>query len=492
MFSFIKKSLFIKPKSDKTEDLQMRAYNKTRVTENYSSFCYAPSINMYFAQDGHVRMCCHNMEYSIGKYPEQSISEIWNSEAAKKVRQDMREYKLYEGCRICKADIDSGAFGEVRARHFDSLPQHHSYPTMMEFLLTNTCNLECIMCSGEYSSLIRQNRENQPPIEKLYDNSFIEQLSEFIPYLHEARFSGSGEAFLIEDNFKIWEMIIKLNPKCVIMVQTNGMVLNSRIKDFLKRGNFQIGVSLDSLKKDVYETIRPHAKYERVIENIQYFSEYCKSKKQKFVLAMCVMRQNYTELADFVRFANSMSATANFHKVYYPIEHSLRTLSKSDLETVFAYLSKLQLEENTRLEKMNKRHFQYIVDSVHEWLKQVTFNLFEEISDEGLLADIHDIEEISDDGLVVGILDKFDTYLRQELKLGESADSELLFIKAKFNELLAMYTKPDQKRQILVQLYKADMPTTYSFFKDLPLDKLFSLSEELLAHEEQLRNNAKN
>jgi MoaA/NifB/PqqE/SkfB family radical SAM enzyme len=417
------------------------------------------------------------MEYSIGKYPDQSISEIWNSEAAKKVRQDMREYKLYEGCRICKADIDSGAFAEVRARHFDSLPQHHSYPTMMEFLLTNTCNLECIMCSGEYSSLIRQNRENLPPIEKLYDNSFIEQLSEFIPYLHEARFSGSGEAFLIEDNFRIWEMIIKLNPKCVIMVQTNGMVLNSRIKDFLKRGNFQIGVSLDSLKKDVYETIRPHAKYERVIENIQYFSEYCKSKKQKFVLAMCVMRQNYTELADFVRFANSMSATANFHKVYYPIEHSLRTLSKKELEVVVDHLSTLQLEENTQLEKMNKRHYQYIVDSVQEWLRQVTFNLFEEISDEALLA---------------GILDNFGTFLRKDLALGENTDNELLFIKAKFNELLAMYTNPNQKRQILVHLYKADMPITYSFFKDLTLDKLFSLSEELLAHEEQLRNNAKN
>jgi MoaA/NifB/PqqE/SkfB family radical SAM enzyme len=74
-------------------------------------------------------------------------------------------------------------------------------------------------------------------------------------------------------------MIIAINPKCLIMVQTNGMVLNERIKNLLSRGNFQIGVSIDSLKKEVYETIRPHGKLERVMENINYFSEYSKRKK---------------------------------------------------------------------------------------------------------------------------------------------------------------------------------------------------------------------
>ena len=126
---------------------------------------------------------------------------------------------------------------------------------------------------------------------------------------------------------------------------------------------------------------------------------------------------------------------------------------------------------------MNKRHYQYIVESVNEWLKQVTFNLYEEISDEGLLA---------------GILNNFDTFLRQELKLGENTENELLYIKTKLNELLTLYSDPKKKRQILVHLYKADMPITYSFFKEHSIDKLFLLSEDLLAYEEQLRNNSKN
>jgi radical SAM protein with 4Fe4S-binding SPASM domain len=172
-------------------------YNKSRYNKDFSSLCFAPSVNMLFSQTGEVQVCCHNMEYVIGKYPEQSISEIWNSKKAEKLRDEMKSYRLYEGCKICKADIVLGAFDEVAAKHFDSLPRNKNYPTMMEFLISNTCNLECIMCKGEYSSLIRQNREKLPPIQTPYDEVFVEQLREFIPYLHETRFSGSGEAFLM-------------------------------------------------------------------------------------------------------------------------------------------------------------------------------------------------------------------------------------------------------------------------------------------------------
>ena len=140
-------------------------YNKSRpITADRTSFCYAPSVNMLFSQDGIVRVCCHNMEFSIGKYPEQSIAEIWKSEKANGLRQHMKDWDLSHGCQICDADLRMGSFEEVRASHFDYLPQHADYPTMMEFLLTNTCNLECVMCRGEYSSLIRKNREKLPPI----------------------------------------------------------------------------------------------------------------------------------------------------------------------------------------------------------------------------------------------------------------------------------------------------------------------------------------
>jgi radical SAM protein with 4Fe4S-binding SPASM domain len=465
MFAFLKKSLLKAQAPPPNLSAELYAYNSSRTTKNPSSLCYAPSVNMYFSQDGTVHLCCHNMKYVIGKYPDQSILEIWNSEAAKKVRKDMEEYKLYEGCNICKSDIEMGAFGEVRARHFDSIPRHPFYPTMMEFLLTNTCNLECIMCKGEFSSLIRQNREKLPPLPKPYNDTFIEQLREFIPYLHETRFSGSGEAFLIEDNYKIWEMIIDMNPNCVIMVQTNGMVLNSRIKDLLKRGKFQIGVSLDSLKKDIFETIRPHAKLERVMENIQYFSEYAMTKKIKFSIALCVMRQNWQELPDFIKFANSLSATATFHKVFHPLEYSLKSLSRNKLSETINYLEGFSFDTNNTLQKQNEKHYQYILDSLRYWHQEAAKNLFEDLSDEQL---------------VKSILKKWQLFAEENKGPIEIAPMDLQLFETKLTLLLAKIPEADIKRKTLTLIYASEFNELSSDFNKLTIDELLSLSQKYI------------
>jgi hypothetical protein len=52
------------------------AYNKVRDISKKSTFCFAPSINMYFSWEGKVIACCFNQKYELGKYPEQSIKEI--------------------------------------------------------------------------------------------------------------------------------------------------------------------------------------------------------------------------------------------------------------------------------------------------------------------------------------------------------------------------------------------------------------------------------
>ena len=377
------------------------AYNATRKKELRGSFCYAPSVNMLFSQDGSVFACCHNLETSVGRYPDMSISQIWKSAQANAFRQRMERFDLSHGCSICKADLETHNFQEIRAGHFDRVPRHAQYPTMMEFVLTNTCNLECVMCKGEYSSMIRQNREKLPPIRSPYDERFLEQLKEFIPYLHETRFSGSGEAFAIDMNYRIWDMLLQQNPGCIIMVQTNGTFLNSRIKDYLERGNFQIGVSLDSLKKEVYEGIRVHASFDKVLSNIDYFSDYCRKRKQKFVLAMCVMRENWRELPDFVNFANTKDAVVNFHKVWFPVENALHNLSADKLKEIYEYLSARDVNEDGLHGKWNRRHYHYMVSVIKQWLDKAL-----ELGAEGRLVDtLHESE----------LLPYFEKKLRQQL-----------------------------------------------------------------------------
>lgn len=463
MLSFLK-NFRDNNKPPKNLPIQMQEYNKSRYTKNLSAFCHAPSVNMYFAQDGHVKLCCHNMEYSIGKYPDQTIEEIWSSEAAKKIRKDMKDYSLFKECNICKADLEIGAFDEVSAKHFDSLPIHPSYPTMMEFLLTNTCNLECVMCKGEFSSLIRQNREKLPPIANVYDDAFISQLRPFIPHLREVRFSGSGEAFLIDVNYKIWDMILEINPQCLIMVQTNGTVLNSRIKDLLIRGNFQIGVSLDSLKKEVFETIRPHARLERVIENIHYFSNYSKERKMKFSIAMCVMRQNWKEMPEFVHFANSLNATATFHKVYHPMEFSLQTLSKGELEEITAFLSNVTLQTETSLQQKNAKHFQYLLTLFKKWESEASTIIVENLTDQ-------EMETI--------VIRQAEQFFNNNSNDANEAKLEFEQFQSKFAGMMYRFEKDGKKRKILLQMYRSDFSMIFPYFKQFSEEELYALSSQL-------------
>ena len=437
-------------------------YNKIRKPGLSGSFCYAPGINMLFGQDGKIRACCHNMEVTLGEYPKQSISEIWQGQAAQQLRNQLKNYDLKHGCNVCQADMNSRSFEEVRARHFDSLPLSAHYPTMMEFLMTNTCNLECIMCMGIYSSLIRKNREKLPPIVSPYDKAFISQLEEFIPHLSETRFSGSGEAFAIDMNYEIWEMIIRLNPKCVIMVQTNGSFLNARIKDLLSRGNFRIGVSLDSLYKETYESIRLNANFDRVMENIRYFSEYSRNKNEKFALAMCVMRQNWKELPEFIKFCDANNAVATLHKVWFPREHALYPLSFAKLTEIHDYLSAFDWEAQTALQQLNKRHYQYLVSTIKMWKENSLLR-----GDEA----VH-IDALNEEELITFFQSKLRTELENESMPELETENIVQLCTDKILAVLEDYGSDTERLDVFKQMAKIPAPEVLKALRLAPVELL--------------------
>ena len=97
------------------------------------------------------------------------------------------------------------------------------------------------------------------------------------------------------------------------------------------------------------------------MDNIGYFSEYCSKKNNRFSLAMCVMRQNWQELPEFINFCNSMNAVATFHKVWYPLQHALHNLPVDKLNEIYEYLEPFDFPEQTPLQIGNKNHYKYIL-----------------------------------------------------------------------------------------------------------------------------------
>ena len=324
----------------------------------------------------------------MGTYPEMSIKEIWNSDKTKELREALSHYDYSHGCEGCLYMIASGNLTGTKANNYDGYePNPQGYPTFMEFELSNTCNLECIMCSGDYSSMIRKNRENRPALMEPYDMAFVDQLEEFIPHLQEVKFYG-GEPFLVDIYYKIWERIIAINPELKIQVQTNGTTLHNRFKRLMEQGRFYINLSLDSVNKENCERIRIHSKFEEIMENAAFFHQYCLDRGTDFRISSCIMRQNYWEAADLIRFANRLNTEIYFHVVYQPAHASIQTLPVEEIIAIKDKLLQLiqDLPENTAIEKTNKHHFKNYIGHVERWIKDK--------KEETNIPDVNNLEDL--------------------------------------------------------------------------------------------------
>ena len=354
----------------------LKAYKNSRVRPEHI-LCYAPFKNLYFGLDGKATACCYNRDHVLGTFPQQTIKDIWFGDKAEQLREYIKYNDLSLGCIGCKHHLEGKNFSGVQAKDFDDYPVNRNrYPSVISFELSNNCNLECVMCSAEFSSQIQKNssapltaRGKALSYKNPYNADFLEQLKEFIPYLNYVKFYG-GEPFLIDYYYKIWEALLKNNPRVTIEVQTNATVLNNKVKTTLNKGRFNINISLDSLEKANFELIRKNAKFERVMENAEYFRSYCKTKHTRLFISVCPMRQNWRELPGFIKFCNEKNAFVYFHLVWNPPHCALWNLDSETLGHIVHYLSAYSFPQKGYLQKYNRLHYTGYVNLIMDWQKQ--------------------------------------------------------------------------------------------------------------------------
>lgn len=243
-----------------------------------------------------------------------------------------------------------------------------SFPRSLEFELSNICNLECAMCSGDFSSSIRKNREQLAPLPMYYDASFVQQLAAFLPQLWEAKFYG-GEPFLIPIYYDIWESMIQINPNITIHITTNGTILNERVKRVLEKLNVVLILSIDSFEKETYEAIRINAGYERVMEHLKYFEKIAKTKQSILNIAVCPMQLNWKEIPRMVQICNEKGINIFFNTVWYPVDLSLRSFSSDVLNEVIDYYESFTWEyKDNSIDETNVAVFKGLIAQLKSWL----------------------------------------------------------------------------------------------------------------------------
>ena len=302
------------------------------------SMCRAPSASMYLDQRGDVRACCQSTGFVLGNVSGQSLREIWDGSRAARLRSAVAVGDLSLGCDFCRWQVENGNDEAVFARTFDHLraPSTDSeWPEQLELSLSNACNLQCVMCSGEFSSSIRTHREGLPPLPMIYGEAFFEELAEFLPHLKTVKFLG-GESFLGRESLWVMEMLAESGANVSVSVTTNGTQWSRKIERILDRLDVHVVVSLDGVHRDTYESIRVGASFGNVVANIDRFVEYASRRGTGFSLAHCLMTTNWREFEDFLRFAEERDIDVYVNTVTFPFDLSLYRLHPTELGQVVA------------------------------------------------------------------------------------------------------------------------------------------------------------
>ena len=146
-----------------------------------------------------------------------------------------------------------------------SYPQLLNFPTYVEVETVNACNARCPMCT-----IADWERGFAPMTDQLF-GKIASELIDHAPELKRVNLYRDGEP-LIDNKLADRVAILKEGGISDVAIATNVSLLNeARSTDLLNAGLDTVVMSIDSLNKDVFESIRVRLNFEEVLENALRF-----------------------------------------------------------------------------------------------------------------------------------------------------------------------------------------------------------------------------
>jgi len=317
------------------------------------SGCYAPHGSLYFDQHGDVRACCQNITRSLGNVRLNSIREIWDGAATSRLRRAVERHDYTLGCDHCAWQDEQGS--NLRfSRGYDHLhidDRDPTWPRQMEFALSNTCNLQCTMCTGWNSSAIRAHREHLPPLPIPYNDRFFDELAEFLPHLDHVVILG-GEPFVAKESLRLLDMIAELDEPPSVVVITNATQWTPRVRRIFERVPMAINFSLDGITPATFEAIRVGARFDEVMTTFGHYAEYARGNGCDVGVSFCLMTSNWHEFADLLLWGEDRQLDyVAVNVVTAPRANSLYRLDVAELTEVVDALRARDEEMSTRLRR---------------------------------------------------------------------------------------------------------------------------------------------
>lgn len=232
-----------------------------------------------------------------------------------------RRYELRRGhavWAIKTTRLDTASGENLRIAHQEYLARAVTMtakPTVLSFISTSDCNIDCGMCS---QNKVRKKRVQHRPETQ-------QDVLAHAPYLQRFTWQG-GEPFLIEDFRRfIAEFQPADNPNLTFGFTSNGTMLSEKVlAQLLKFPRLNAAISMDSFDPASFERIRRGARFDVVMQNVTRAMQQFDGPDRMFAVGSLVMKSNILELPANVRFRNERDLRGFFGPlVVYPCHERL-------------------------------------------------------------------------------------------------------------------------------------------------------------------------
>ncbi|MBN1231900.1 MAG: radical SAM protein [Candidatus Coatesbacteria bacterium] len=193
-----------------------------------------------------------------------------------------------------------------------------SMPKMIFFVVTNRCNMKCIMCdvgrenreSQFYKNLAGENEKQDLDLDRA--KTFIESLGEFKP----VTVICASEPLLYKNLHELIKMLKKQDLRVEML--TNGFLLYRHAENILNDGLDMIHISIDGIK-EIHDSIRRvEGCYEKIIEGLNELIKLKNEMNSKIEIdiSFTITHLNYLHIKQFYDIAKDWNVDR--YTFFYP------------------------------------------------------------------------------------------------------------------------------------------------------------------------------
>ena len=241
---------------------------------------------------GTVRACGWAGYYLLGNLRDNSMSEVFNSEAAKHFRQTLID-GTYDYCNEENCPYMANNILESQMIEIDEIPE---YPEIVSLAYDRRCNYHCTCCVS------RSDEKMDAEVQNKIEN----EIRIALPHVKTFSANGLGEFFVSDGMMKL---VSEWSPEEIVgaefELETNGSLFTPENWEKVKNignANLRVLLTVHSFDEAAYQYLSgTKLKIDRIIENLKFVKQLRESGQINYLeIAMVMQERNFRTLPEFV------------------------------------------------------------------------------------------------------------------------------------------------------------------------------------------------